>query len=546
MRGSAVFRTLAVALLLASFTLAGIAPVSLGAPRRRQRGPAPCRTAGSRRQQPRKAHRRPPRIRQATCARRRPHRSRKHPVARKSPVSPKRPPARQPVFPPVPSPSPPVASPVPSAAPRLFSPTSVWNQALSANAPLDPNSVAIVGHLNDFVNTSEAARAGPWINTTDSSTPIYTVPADQPTVPVYTDYPRSITSAFAAVPIPTDAEPAAGTDAEMTVYQPSSDTLWEMFEMAQRLDPPPSLSAVIGTGGSLPAAGYAYAVTALTAQGETTLSPIRSPNVPAGGKVTLQWSGPTGSSGYNIYRGADVQHLQLIQTIAHQTTQFADAANTWTDDGSFTSSGIGPPTTNTAATPGQWHAQWGGRMLHVSADPGYYRNVSDPLGGFDEYAGWGATASSLPVAAGLITLADLASGQIDHALAMLVPRAKAGIFYCPAQRTDGSDSSPDAIPEGAHFRLDPTLDLSKLQMPPVTRMIAEAAQKYGLIVNDQTGATVGFRAEDPTPLMRQSLPNPYVKYFTDPATGRYAAPNQFLAAFPWSALQLLAPPSTCS
>ena len=45
-------------------------------------------------------------------------------------------------------------------------------------------------------------------------------------------------------------------------------------------------------------------------------------------------------------------------------------------------------------------------------------------------------------------------------------------------------------------------------MPPVTRMIAQAAQTYGLIVNDQTGATVAFRAEDPTPLMRQGQAEP--------------------------------------
>ncbi len=415
------------------------------------------------------------------------------------------------------------------------------------DAPLDPNSAGIVGRLNDFINTSEADRTGPWINTTDYSTPIYTVPAGQPTVPVYMDSDdASLVSALSAVPIPSDAQPAAGSDAQMTVYQPSSDTLWEMFEMRQRLNPPPSLSAVVGTGSALPAGSYAYAVTALTAQGETTPSPINTYNVPAGGRVSLQWSGPIGATGYNVYRGTDAEHLQLIQTISHQTSQFDDPANTWTDDGSLTPLGISPPTSNTAATPGQWHAGWGGRILHVSSDPGYYRNVPDPQGGFDEQAGWGATASSLPIAAGLITLSDLASGQIDHAVAMMVPKAKAKAFYCPAQRTDGDDSSPDAIPEGAHFRLDPALDLSTLQMPPITRMIAEAAQKYGLIVNDQTNATVGFRAEDPTPLMRQGLPNPYLTYFTDPETGSYEPPNELLAAFPWSHLQLLAPPSNCS
>ena len=59
-------------------------------------------------------------------------------------------------------------------------------------------------------------------------------------------------------------------------------------------------------------------------------------------------------------------------------------------------------------------------------------------------------------------------------------------------------------------------------MPTATREIAQAAQTYGLVVDDQTGATVGFRAEDPTPLMRQGQPNPYLKYFTS-ANGTYTA-----------------------
>ena len=70
-------------------------------------------------------------------------------------------------------------------------------------------------------------------------------------------------------------------------------------------------------------------------------------------------------------------------------------------------------------------------------------------------------------------------------------------------------------------------------------MIAQAAQSYGLIVNDQTGATVGFRAEDPTPLMRQGQPNPYLKYFSNPTTGAYIPPNDLLASFPWSSLELV-------
>ena len=150
---------------------------------------------------------------------------------------------------------------------------------------------------------------------------------------------------------------------------------------------------------------------------------------------------------------------------------------------------------------------------HVSLDPGYYRDISNGAGGYSEKAGWGATASSLPLAGGLITLSDLAAGQINHALSVLVPQAAKTSFSFPAQRTDGVSTAANAIPEGARFRLPASLNLAAINMPPVTRMIAQAAQTYGLIVDDQTGASVGFRAEDPTPLMRQGQPNPYSTYF---------------------------------
>ena len=41
---------------------------------------------------------------------------------------------------------------------------------------------------------------------------------------------------FEAVPIPSDASPAAGPDAHMTVWQPSTDHLWEFFQARKLAD----------------------------------------------------------------------------------------------------------------------------------------------------------------------------------------------------------------------------------------------------------------------------------------------------------------------
>jgi hypothetical protein len=440
--------------------------------------------------------------------------------------------------------SPPATTPgtVTSTAVRFFSPTGIWNEPLLPTATLDPNSVAITGTLEAYINTTLTNHTGPWINTTSYSTPIYTVPSGQPTVPVIISQNNPyLQAAMAAVPIPADAQPAAGADAEMTIYQPSTDTLWEMWLASQSLLPPTSESATLGTGGSLPPGTYYYGVTALTPTGETKVSPVHAYTVAAGGKVTLRWAGPVGATGYRIYRGPDASHLQLLATVAHATTQPSDPGCVWTDTGSSTPTPVSPPAANTATTPGQWHASWGGRIQHVSLDPGYYRTISDGAGGYSEQAGWGVTASSLPVVGGLITLSDLAAGQINHAIALMVPQTAKGIVSFPAQRTDGVSSAANAIPEGARFRLPASLNLATINMPPITRMIAQAAQTYGLIVNDQTGASVGFRAEDPTPLMRQGQPNPYKTTYFKTSTGVYQDPNFLLASFPWAYLQLVAP-----
>lgn len=172
-------------------------------------------------------------------------------------------------------------------------------------------------------------------------------------------------------------------------------------------------------------------------------------------------------------------------------------------------------------------ASWGGAMSSANANPGVYGPEAWP--GAEPW--WGASASSLSIAGGLITLEDLRIGQINHALAIAVPQIRAGAYAAPARRSDGKSTNPLALPEGAHLRLDPKLDLSSLKLPRTTRLIAEAAQRYGIFVRDGSGV-VDFFAQDPV----NTPTNPYKGtggYFE----GKY--PNQLLASFPWGRLQLL-------
>jgi hypothetical protein len=310
-------------------------------------------------------------------------------------------------------------------AERFFSTSSFWNAPLPADAPLDEQSEALSERLRSEAEKEVSAGTGPWIETQDYTTTVYTVGADQPTAKVELldvgpDPEGTLQAAFEAVPIPEGARPAGGTDGHMTIWQPSTDKLWE------------------------------------------------------------------------FWRAANVD--------------------------------------------GSWQAHWGGAMENVSQNPGYY--TSEAWRGAKP--NWGATATSLPVIGGTILLDELEQGSIGHALALNIPVARANQFSWPAQRSDGGWDSQQAIPEGARFRLDPDLDLDSLDLPPLVRMLAEAAQRYGMVVRDQTGEAISFSVENAAAESPEQ--NPFWTSEGEPSADGYLEgqwPSALLSKFPWDHLELL-------
>jgi hypothetical protein len=283
-----------------------------------------------------------------------------------------------------------------------FSPTSFWNAPTAPLEAVDANSPT---YVNDLL--SQISSSGVYMNTTSYSVPAYVVPANQPTVPVQlTVSAPDLQQEFEAVPIPAGARAAAGSDAHLTVWQPSTDKLWEFWKLAQ---------------------------------------------TPRGG----------------------------------------------------------------------WTARWGGEMGDVSTNPGYF----DHSGVTND---WGASATSLPLLGGLITFADLKRGYINHALAIAVPQAEQEVYSWPAQRSDGRYTGGVALPEGIRFRLDPTTSIASLNLPRFDAMLAQAAQTYGIVLRDQSGA-VTLYAQDPT----TAGSNPWPTAFNGSSTAT------LLSRFPWSHLQAI-------
>jgi len=95
----------------------------------------------------------------------------------------------------------------------------------------------------------------------------------------------------------------------------------------------------------------------------------------------------------------------------------------------------------------------------------------------------GATiAARLPLLPGTITYDEVASGEIGHVILGSSETTAPGSFVWPARGADGTSADPDAPPMGSWLRLSADADLSGLG--PQARVIARAAQRYGIILSD--------------------------------------------------------------
>jgi hypothetical protein len=121
---------------------------------------------------------------------------------------------------------------------RFFAATSFWNRRLDAATPLDSASAGLVAEFVDEVNRELEAGIGPSIATGERSTPLYEVKSEQrrSRVRLNAEDAPALSRALAAVPIPDDAKPADGPDRYITVWQPSTDRLWELAGARRRAD----------------------------------------------------------------------------------------------------------------------------------------------------------------------------------------------------------------------------------------------------------------------------------------------------------------------
>ena len=116
----------------------------------------------------------------------------------------------------------------------IFASTSFWYTPIPADAPLHANSA---GFVTEFLRQKKAYYGTVSINLNAYASPVFIAGADVPVTRVtqwdcqkkgHLD--AGLEQQWQAVPAVPNAAPADGTDGEMTIYQPATDTLWEFWQ----------------------------------------------------------------------------------------------------------------------------------------------------------------------------------------------------------------------------------------------------------------------------------------------------------------------------
>ena len=190
----------------------------------------------------------------------------------------------------------------------------------------------------------------------------------------------------------------------------------------------------------------------------------------------------------------------------------------------------------------------------------FWQVASKPAGGGTISISWGgrtaigtadadgrdsnATAAHFGLAAGVIRPSELAAGEINHALFMVV-KCTSGTSVYPAGPGAGSACADktNAPAMGQHFYLDMTdAEIEALSVPAWQKTILRAMARYGLYVGDTGGGGWGIQFESGSSFTSFGQTDPWVALgdqlgatkWTDPSSGRSLRIWDLKNAAPWA------------
>jgi hypothetical protein len=133
-----------------------------------------------------------------------------------------------------------------------------------------------------------------------------------------------------------------------------------------------------------------------------------------------------------------------------------------------------------------WNARWIGNTIHAGSMKDF------PLSGdgVSHPANQKVTASGFASTAGAVTKDDVNQGIINHALIVFLPHnlLRKNSFIAPAVGGENHFDNIGSISLGIRLALPRNIDLSGINLSPLSKMIIRAMQDYGAIVSDRSNA----------------------------------------------------------
>lgn len=130
-----------------------------------------------------------------------------------------------------------------------------------------------------------------------------------------------------------------------------------------------------------------------------------------------------------------------------------------------------------------------------------------------------------------IGIEEARRGKINHAVIFTMANPRRGVFSWPAFQTDGSNDNPLAPCEGQWFRIPPNLNLKKLNLKPLTYLVAKACQEYGGFASDRNLFCHAFNFEPGYAEEKRTGKNPWSQ--GGELWNKYGLRDNLMNDFPW-------------
>jgi hypothetical protein len=373
---------------------------------------------------------------------------------------------------------------------------------------------------------------------------------------------QQVIDAVGGVPLPLDVSPSNTADKYVNVYQPSTDTHFQMYYCYSG-----DYGSITVQVGGTPTSGSFKVVLNYADNIQPIAQDFTTPLIgPSDSNATLEakLNGATNAGGNRLDRFTP----QAIQVVSGGPLPAPVTCRVWIATplraipvSITTDTVVGGTPSVSAHTPGPITQCYGGSIITpgggfdgISAFDGTYRDQVDGSGFYWQDRRWGGAATSIEFMGGMPSIDEVVYAQandigLEHALTILTGDAQgfgaSYPFVWPATRTDGGLVDDLAISEGARIRLPADTDESYCEANfPEFLWVIRTLKTKGAILYDRThgGCELTLRQAAFT------LPDGTTEYGPEggwsdvmPTLATGGGPRTLMQAVPWHLAQIMHP-----